>query len=156
LHKNNVTHSGSIFTMELYCTPKVNTLQLNRVRNSSNTRTRPTRTVSEHSLLKNSSNTTSCGSLPTLTPILAVRKLSNTRRDNVSSGYRSLAHHNSTLAYIPSLTCHLPAPTIGCLHSNDSQTTLFYVTMSVEVRRLLIPYLWRCLSIVASVTLLLV
>jgi hypothetical protein len=75
--------------MELYCTPKVNTLQLNTVGNSWNTRTRPTRTVSEHSLLKNSSNRTSCGNLPTLTPILSVRKLSNTRRDNPSSGYRS-------------------------------------------------------------------
>jgi len=42
---------GVLFTMELYCTPKVNTLQLNTVSNSSNTRTRPTRTVSEHSLL---------------------------------------------------------------------------------------------------------
>jgi hypothetical protein len=42
---------GVLFTMELYCTPKVNTLQLNTVGNSSNTRTRPTRTVSEHSLL---------------------------------------------------------------------------------------------------------
>jgi hypothetical protein len=40
-----------------------------------------------------------------------------------------LAHHNSTSAYSPSLTCHLPAPTIGCLHSNDSQTT----AISVEV-----------------------
>jgi hypothetical protein len=27
-----------------------------------------------------------------------------------------LAHHNGTSAYSPSLTCHLPAPTIGCLH----------------------------------------
>jgi hypothetical protein len=44
----------------------------------------------------------------------------------------SLAHHNGTSAYSPSLTCHLPAPTIGCLHSNDSQTTLF---KSIEVRR---------------------
>jgi hypothetical protein len=44
-----VTYSGFYFTMELYCTPKVNTLQLNTVRNSPNTRTRPTRTVSEHS-----------------------------------------------------------------------------------------------------------
>jgi hypothetical protein len=52
---------------------KVNTLQLNTVRNSSNTRTRPTCTVPEHSLLYNSSNRTSCGNLPTLTPILAVR-----------------------------------------------------------------------------------
>jgi hypothetical protein len=42
---------GVLFTMELYCTPKVNTLQLNTVGNSWNTRTRPTRTVSEHSLL---------------------------------------------------------------------------------------------------------
>jgi hypothetical protein len=42
---------GSLFTMELYCTPKVNTLQLNTVGNSSNTRTRPTRTISELSLL---------------------------------------------------------------------------------------------------------
>jgi hypothetical protein len=35
-----------LFTMELYCTPKVNTLQLNTVGNSPNTRTRPTRAVS--------------------------------------------------------------------------------------------------------------
>jgi hypothetical protein len=27
-----------------------------------------------------------------------------------------LAHYNGTLAYSPSLTCRLPAPTIGCLH----------------------------------------
>jgi hypothetical protein len=39
------------FTMELYCTPKVNTLQLNTVGNSWNTRTRPTCTVPEHSFL---------------------------------------------------------------------------------------------------------
>jgi hypothetical protein len=39
---------GSLFTMELYCTPKFNKLQLNTVGNSSNTRTRPTRTDSEH------------------------------------------------------------------------------------------------------------
>jgi hypothetical protein len=42
---------GFYFTMELYFTPKVNTLQLNTVDNSWNTRTRPTRTVSEHQLL---------------------------------------------------------------------------------------------------------
>jgi hypothetical protein len=46
-----VTYSGVLFTMELYCTPKVNTLQLNTASNSSNTRRRPTRMVSEHSLL---------------------------------------------------------------------------------------------------------
>jgi hypothetical protein len=28
----------------------------------------------------------------------------------------SLAHHNGTSAYSPSLTCNLPAPTIECLH----------------------------------------
>jgi hypothetical protein len=27
-----------------------------------------------------------------------------------------LAHHNGTSAYSPSLICHLPAPTIECLH----------------------------------------
>jgi hypothetical protein len=75
--------------MELYCTPKVNTLQLNTVRNSSNTRTRPAYTVSERSLLKNSSNRASCGNLKTLTSILTVRRLLNTRRDNALSGYRS-------------------------------------------------------------------
>jgi hypothetical protein len=44
-------YSGVLFTMELYCTPKVNTLQLNTASNFWNTRTRPTRTVSEHSVL---------------------------------------------------------------------------------------------------------
>jgi hypothetical protein len=51
-----------------------------------------------------------------------------------------LAHHNGTSAYSPSLTCHLPAPTIGCLHSNDSLTTLFYVSrspVSIEICLLL-------------------
>jgi hypothetical protein len=28
----------------------------------------------------------------------------------------ALAHHNGTSACSPSLTCHLPAPTIDCLH----------------------------------------
>jgi hypothetical protein len=46
-----VTYSGVLFTMELYCTPKVNTLQLNTASNSSNTRTRPTCTTPEHSFL---------------------------------------------------------------------------------------------------------
>jgi hypothetical protein len=32
-------------------------------------------------------------------------KLPNTRRNNPSSGYRPLAHHNGTPAYSPSLTC---------------------------------------------------
>jgi hypothetical protein len=41
----------------------------------------------------------------------------------------SLALHNGTSAYT-SLTRHLPAPAIGCLHSNDSQTRLSYVSRS--------------------------
>jgi hypothetical protein len=36
-----------------------------------------------------------------------------------------LVHQNSTSAYSPPLTCHLPAPTIDCLHnSHDPQETL--------------------------------
>jgi hypothetical protein len=42
---------GVLFMMELYCTPELNTLQLNTASNSWNTRTRPTRTDLEHSLL---------------------------------------------------------------------------------------------------------
>jgi hypothetical protein len=45
--KHIVKNSG----FSIYYTPKVNTLQLNTVGNSSNTRRCPTRTVSEHSLL---------------------------------------------------------------------------------------------------------
>jgi hypothetical protein len=48
----NVLVGGSLFTMELYCTPKVSTLQLNTVGNSSNTRTRPTCMVPEHTPIK--------------------------------------------------------------------------------------------------------
>jgi hypothetical protein len=66
----------------------------------------------------------------------------------------AFAHHNGTSTYSPSLTCHLPAPTIGCLHSNDSQTTLSLYQPKFRIQ--LIPYRWRCLSIVASVTMLLV
>jgi hypothetical protein len=42
---------GSIHDGTLLHSKKVNTLQLNTVRNSWNTRTRPTRTFSERSLL---------------------------------------------------------------------------------------------------------
>jgi hypothetical protein len=73
---------------------KVNTLQLNTARNSSNTRTRPTCTVSEHWLtfLQSESLQTHVGTIH--------------RR-----AIGPLAHHNGTSAYSPSLTCHLPAPT---------------------------------------------
>jgi hypothetical protein len=47
--KDIVTYSGfSIHDETLLHSKKVNTLQLNTVGNSWNTRTRPTRTVSEH------------------------------------------------------------------------------------------------------------
>jgi hypothetical protein len=68
------------------------------------------------------SDRTSCGNLPTLTPILAIRKLPYTSRDNQWSGYRSSCTPQRHLG--TSLTCHLPAPTIGCLHSNDSKIRL--------------------------------
>jgi hypothetical protein len=114
--------------MELYCTPKVDTLQLNTVGNSWNTRTRPTRTVSEHQLLQNSSNGTSCGthSLPFLQSESFQTHVGTIHRRAIGP----LAHHNGTSSYSPSLTCHLPVPTIGCLHSNDSLTTLLYVSRS--------------------------
>jgi hypothetical protein len=46
-----VTYSGFYLRWSFIALQKVNTLQLNTASNSSNTRTRPTRTVSEHSLL---------------------------------------------------------------------------------------------------------
>jgi hypothetical protein len=36
-----------------------------------------------------------------------------------------LAHHNGTSAHRPSLACHLPAPTIGCLHHPLYRLTCF-------------------------------
>jgi hypothetical protein len=110
--------------MELYCTREVNTLQLNTDSNSSNTRTRPTCMVPEHSFLQDSSNRTSCGNLPTLTSILTVRRLLNTRRDNPSSGYRSTCTPQRHLGvYIINLPFTSP-DTQARLSSNDSQTTL--------------------------------
>jgi hypothetical protein len=46
-----VTYSGFYSRWNFIALQKVNTLQLNTASNSSNTRRRPTRTVSEHSLL---------------------------------------------------------------------------------------------------------
>jgi hypothetical protein len=56
-----------------------------------------------------------------------------------------LAHHNGTN---PSLTCHLPAPMIGCLHSNDSLTTMDFSRIP--------KYHSNMCLIVASVTILLI
>jgi hypothetical protein len=51
-YEYSVTYSGySIREWNFIALQKVNTLQLNTASNSSNTRRRPTRTVSEHSLL---------------------------------------------------------------------------------------------------------
>jgi hypothetical protein len=105
---NIVTYSGSIFTMEVYCTPKVNTLQLNTVGNSSNTRTRPTYTVSEHltpieffqqDLLWQSPNThsNSCS-----------QKASKHVGTIHHRAIGPFARHNGTSAYSPSLACTSP------------------------------------------------
>jgi hypothetical protein len=111
--------------MELHCTPKVNTLQLNTVRNSSNTRTRPTRTVSEHltpteffhqDLLWRSSNTHSHS---------CSQKASKHTRSIRRRAIVSIAHHNGASAHSPSLACHLPAPTIECLHRPPYRLTCF-------------------------------
>jgi hypothetical protein len=111
--------------MELYCTPKVNTLQLNTETLGTHVHVRPAR----------SRNTHSHRILPT-GPLVAIFQhslpflQSESFQTHVGTIHRraivSLAHHNCTSAYSPSLTCHLPAPTIGCLHSNDSLTTLAF------------------------------
>jgi hypothetical protein len=44
-----------------------------------------------------------------------------------------LAHHNGTSAHSPSLTCHLPAPTIECLHRPRYKLTCSY-RQSVALR----------------------
>jgi hypothetical protein len=102
--------------MELYCTPKVNTLQFNTASNSWNTvDVRPVR----------SRNTHSYRILPT-GPLVAIFHhslpflQSESFQTHAGTIHRRaigpLAHHNGTSAYSPSLTCHLPAPTIECLH----------------------------------------
>jgi hypothetical protein len=51
VYKDIVKYSGFYSRWNFIALQKVNTLQLNTVGNSSNTSTRPTYTVSEHSLL---------------------------------------------------------------------------------------------------------
>jgi hypothetical protein len=102
--------------MELYCTPKVNTLQLNTVRNPSNTCTHLTCMVSEHSLQYNSSTRPLVAIFQHSLPFLQSESF-QTHVDPIHcQSIGPLAHHNGTFAYSPSLTCHLPAPTIKCLH----------------------------------------
>jgi hypothetical protein len=101
--------------MELYCTPKVNTLQLNTVRNSwTHVPVRPVWYRNTHSYRI----------LPT-GPLVAIFQhslpsvQSESFQTHVGTIHRraigSLALHNGTSAYT-SLTRHLPAPTIECLH----------------------------------------
>jgi hypothetical protein len=124
--------------MELYCTPK-----------SQYTTVKHSQQLFEH--------TPDLHGLGTLTPIEFFQQdllwqSSNTHSHScsqkASKHIRSIhrraigliALHNGTSAYSPSLTCHLPAPTIECLHSNDSLTTLFYVSrspVSIEISVLL-------------------
>jgi hypothetical protein len=112
--------------MELYCTSKVNTLQLNTASSSSNTRTRPTCTASEHSL-----------------PFLQSESFQIHVGTIHCRAIGPLAHHNGTSAYT-SLTCHLPAPTIKYLLRPPYKLTCFRPTStrslnqlfkSIEVRR---------------------
>jgi hypothetical protein len=116
--------------MELYCTP-----------NSEYTTVKHSRKLFEHAY------TSDPHGLGTSTPIEFFQQdllweSSNTHSNSCSQkaskhksgqsivGLSALCTPQSHLG--TSLTCHLPAPTIGYLHSNDSQTRL---SKSIEVRR---------------------
>jgi hypothetical protein len=108
--------------MELYCTPEVNTLQLNTVGNSrQHVHVRPAR----------SRNTHSYRILPTGPPVAIFQHSlqflqSESFQTQVGTIHRRaigpLALHNGTSAYT-SLTRHLPAPTIECLHRPSYKLT---------------------------------
>jgi hypothetical protein len=110
--------------MALYCTPKLNTL----VKHS--------RQLLEHTYTSDPlglGTPTPIECLPT-GPLVAIFQhslqflQSESFQTHVGTIHRwaigPLAHHNGTSAYSPALTCHLQAPTIGCLHSNISLSTL--------------------------------
>jgi hypothetical protein len=87
IHDGTLLHSKSQYTT---------------VKHSRQLSERPTRTVSEHSILYNFSNRTFCGGLKTLTPILAVTKLPNTPGQSVvglsvhlhaTTAPRRIVHH---------------------------------------------------------------
>jgi hypothetical protein len=110
--------------MELYCTPKsIHYSLIQSATLGTHVHVRPAR----------SRNNNSYRILPT-GPLVAMFQhslpflQSESFQTHVGTIHRRaigpFAHHNGTSAYSPSLTCHLPAPTIGCLHSNDSLTTL--------------------------------
>jgi hypothetical protein len=101
--------------MELYCTPKVNTLQLNSRKLLEHTYTSdlygPGALIPigffQQDLLWRSSNTHSHS---------CCQKASKHTRSIRRRAIGPLAHHNGTSAHSPSLACHLPVPTIECLH----------------------------------------
>jgi hypothetical protein len=109
---NIVTYSGVIFTMELYCTPEFNTQLLITISSTTNTpgatsledpRTQLT-TVKHSQQLFEHTYTSNLYGLGTLTPILAIRKLPNTRASLAISRYElkssnqkeSVAKHTRT------------------------------------------------------------
>jgi hypothetical protein len=108
-----VTYSGFYSRRNLYCTPK-----------SQYTTVKYSRKLFEHTY------TSDPHGLGTLIPIeffqhdLLWQSLpflqSESYQTHVGTIHRRaigpLAHHNGTAAYSPSLACHLPAPTIECLH----------------------------------------
>jgi hypothetical protein len=139
-----VTYSGFYSWRNFIALQKVNTIQLNTVRNSSNTHTRPTRTVPD---------THSYRILPT-GPLVAIFQhslpflQSESFQTHVRTIHRRvigpLAHHNGTPAYSPSLTCHLPAPT----HKHICPWTILKPHCLVHAKSLLIDDI--TISIVTS------
>jgi hypothetical protein len=114
------TYSRFLFRWNFISTPKLNTLQLNTVSNSPNTRARPTSTISEKELTSLQS-----GTLQTHVRTIHRRVMG------------PLAHQNSTPAYSPSLNCRLLALTIDCLHnSRDPQAvaSLSHCSLSTLTR----------------------
>jgi hypothetical protein len=110
-----VTYSVVLFTMELYCTPKVNTLQLNTASSSStHVHVQPVRPRNTHSyriLPTGPLEAIFQHSLPFLQSESFQMQVGTIHRRAIGP----LVLHNGTSAYT-SLTRHLPAPTIGCLH----------------------------------------
>jgi hypothetical protein len=121
---------GVLFTMELYCTPK-----------TQHTTVKHSQKLFEHTYTSN------LYGLGTLTPIEFFQQdllwqSSNTHSHSCSHkaskhtksirrrAIGPLAHHNGTSAYSPSLSFHLPAPTIECLHRPRYKLACFSLAIS--------------------------
>jgi hypothetical protein len=123
LKQNTVTYSGVLFTMELYCTPKVNTLQLNIATLRTHVHVQPARSRNIHSYRI----------LPT-GPLVAIFQhslpflQSESFQTHIGTIHRlaidPLAHHNGTSAYT-SLTCTSPDDRMS-----SSSTVLTHVLLS--------------------------